>query len=401
MRKGEGILVVDVGTTKITALLGEEREGSLWITGLGISSSQGLKRGCIINIDEATQSIKTAIEKAIAQAKVKPAYLFTSIAGSHIKTYSGMGVIALKEKEVTPQDVEEVLQSAQAVDLPANKLILHVIPQEFVVDQNKGILQPVGMVGVRLEAHVQLVTAEKSHIQNLLRCFENMGLEVDGVIFQGLASAEAVLTPEEKELGVLLIDLGGGTSDLVVYKEGVLRYASSLPLGGELLTGDLAICLRTTRAEAEKLKIDKGVCLRELVNEDEFIEVPGIGNRPSARISRKILAEILEERAKELLTLIKAELKNFSSTYFISGAVLTGGTSLIPGLIYLTDQILDLPARIGYPERLPGLTEEVYHPQFATAVGMLIYAYNNLVSGIEKAPKKKGVIEKIKELLKI
>ncbi|MFN3505379.1 MAG: cell division protein FtsA, partial [Caldimicrobium sp.] len=228
MRKGEGILVVDVGTTKITALLGEEREGSLWITGLGISSSQGLKRGCIINIDEATQSIKTAIEKAIAQAKVEPAYLFTSIAGSHIKTYSGMGVIALKEKEVTPQDVEEVLQSAQAVDLPANKLILHVIPQEFVVDQNKGILQPVGMVGVRLEAHVQLVTAEKSHIQNLLRCFENMGLEVDGVIFQGLASAEAVLTPEEKELGVLLIDLGGGTSDLVVYKEGVLRYASSL-----------------------------------------------------------------------------------------------------------------------------------------------------------------------------
>ncbi|MFN4196685.1 MAG: cell division protein FtsA [Caldimicrobium sp.] len=401
MRKGEGILAVDVGTTKITALLGEEREGALWITGFGISSSQGLKRGCIVNIDEATLSIKTAIEKAIAQAKVKPVYVFTSIAGSHIKTYSGMGVIALKEREVTQQDVEEVLQSAQAVDLPPNKLVLHVIPQEFVVDQNKGILQPVGMVGVRLEAHIQLVTAEKAHIQNLLRCFENIGFEVDAVIFQGLASAEAVLTPEEKELGVLLIDIGGGTSDLVIYKEGVLRYASSVPLGGELLTGDLAICLRTTRAEAEKLKIEKGVCLRELVSEDEFIEVPGIGNRPSTRINRKIIAEILEERAKELINIIKAEIRNYTPTYLISGAVLTGGTSLIPGLIYLTDQILDLPARVGYPERLPGLTEEVYHPQFATAVGMLLYAYNNLIAGIEKVSKKKGVLRKIKEFLKI
>ncbi|MFN3921230.1 MAG: cell division protein FtsA, partial [Caldimicrobium sp.] len=187
MRKEEGILVVDVGTTKITALIGEEREGKLWVTGLGVSPSQGLKRGCIINIEEATQSIKYAIDKALAQAKVEPVYIFTSIAGSHIQSYQGMGVIALKEKEVTPQDVEEVLQSAQTVDLPPNKIILHVIPQEFIVDQTKGILHPVGMVGVRLEAHVQLITAERAHIQNLLRCFENLGLEVDSVIFQGLA----------------------------------------------------------------------------------------------------------------------------------------------------------------------------------------------------------------------
>lgn len=401
MKKGEGLLVVDVGTTKITALIGEEREGKLWVTGLGVYPSQGLKRGCIINIEEATQSIKNAIEKALTQAKVEPSYVFTSIAGSHIEAYSGMGVIALKEKEVTPQDVEEVLQSAQTVDLPPNKIILHVIPQEFIVDQTKGILHPVGMVGVRLEAHVQLITAERAHIQNLLRCFENLGLEVDSIIFQGLASAEAVLSPEEKELGVLLIDFGGGTSDLVIYKENVIRYATSLPLGGELLTGDLAICLRTTRAEAERIKIEKGVCLRELVNEEDIIEVPGIGNRPSSKISRKIIAEILEERVKELLTLIEAEVKKFSSTYFLSGAVLTGGASLIPGLIYLTDQILDLPARIGYPERLPGLTEEIYHPQFATAVGMLIYAYNNLIQGVEKPTKKKGLIQKIKEILKI
>ena len=401
MKRGKGLLVVDVGTSKICALIGEEREGKLWATGLGVSPSQGLKRGCIINIEEATQSIKNAIDKALNQAKVEPTFVYTSIAGNHIKTYYGMGVIALKEKEVTPRDVEEVLQSAQTVDLPPNKLIIHVIPQEFVVDQNKGILHPIGMVGVRLEAHVQLITAERAHIQNLIKCFENLGLEVDGVIFQGLASAEAVLTPEEKELGVLLIDIGGGTSDLVIFKENVLRYAASLPLGGELLTGDLAIMLKTTRADAERIKIEKGVCLRELVNEEDWVEVPGIGHRPSTKVSKKVVAEILEERVRELLTLIEAEIDKFSNTYFISGAVLTGGTSLIPGLIYLTDQILDLPARIGYPERLPGLTEEIYHPQFATAVGMLIYAFNNLIQGVEKAPKKKGFIEKLKELLKI
>lgn len=201
MGKGEEILVVDVGTTKITALVGEEREGNLWVTGLGISATQGLRRGAIINIEEATQSIKNAIDKALSQAKVTPSFIFTSIAGSHIKTSSGMGVIALKNKEVTPQDVEEVLQSAQMVDLPANKALLHVIPQEFIVDQTRDILHPVGMVGVRLEAHVQLITAERAHIQNLIKCFENLGLEVNGVLFQGLASAESVLTSEEKRLG--------------------------------------------------------------------------------------------------------------------------------------------------------------------------------------------------------
>ena len=298
MVKEKGILVVDVGTTKICALIGEEKEEKLWVTGMGIAPSKGLKKGNIINIDEATQSIKNAIEKAQSQAKVIIDSVYTSIAGSHIKTIPGSGVVALKEKIVTPSEVEEVLYSAQAIELPQDRVILHVIPQEFIVDQNRGILQPVGMTGVRLETHVQLITCNRSNLQNLLRCFENLGLEVDGVIFQGLASGDGVLTPEEKELGVILIDFGGGTTDVVVYWDNVLRYVFSLPIGGELLTNDLAIGLRTSRKEAEKLKIKNGVCLRELVEDDDFIEVVGIGNRPPKKINKKVLAEILELRIK-------------------------------------------------------------------------------------------------------
>lgn len=401
MRKGEGILTVDVGTTKICALFGEEKEGKLWVTGRGVVPSQGLKRGCIINLEEAIHSIKKAIEQALSQAKSEPNYVFTSVTGDHIQRHMGMGVVALKEKEVTPQDLEEVLRSAQAVDIPQERVLLHVIPQEFILDNTKGIIQPLGMTGHRLEAHVQLITAQKSHVQNLLKCFESLGIEVDGIIFQGLASAEAVLTPEEKELGVLLVDIGGGTTDLVSYKDNVMRFCSSIPVGGELLTGDLAICLRTSRNEAERIKVEKGVCLRELVEEDDFVEIKGIGTRPSKRVSKKMIAEILEERVKELIILIEAELKNIPKAFLTSGVVLTGGTSLLPGLLYLTDQYLDLPARVGYPERLPGLSEEIYHPKFSTAVGMLLYAYKNLINQIEKPKKGKGLLEKLRDLLKI
>lgn len=401
MARDGGILVVDVGTTKICALIGEERDGKLWVTGMGVSPSQGLKKGTVINIEEATNSIKSAIDKAQGQAKVQPSLVFTSVAGSHIKIHSGMGVVALKEKVVTHEDIEEVLSSAQAVDISQDRVLLHVIPQEFVLDQTRGITQPLGMTGVRLEAHVQLITAQRSCVQNLLKCFEYLELEVDGIVFQGLASAEAVLSPEEKDLGVLLIDFGGGTSDIVVYREGVLRFASSIPVGGDLLTNDLAVCLKTSKNDAERLKLEEGVCLRELVEEDEIIEVPGIGNRPPRSIQKKILAEILEERVKELLALIDSEIKDIPKTYLTSGVVLTGGSALLPGLIYLCDQILDLPARIGFPERLPGLTEEIYHPQYATAVGMLIYAYQNYYQATEKPQKKRGILDMIRDLLKL
>lgn len=404
MGEEKGILVVDVGTTKICALIGEERESKLWVTGMGIAPSRGLKKGTIINIDEATQSIKEAIERAQAQAKVPVEVIYTSIAGSHIKTIHSSGVVALKEKVVTPSEVEEVLYYAQTIELPPDRVILHVIPQEFIIDQVRGIIQPVGMSGVRLEAHVQLITCNRSNLQNLLRCFENLDLEIDGIIFQGLASGEGVLSPEEKELGVILIDFGGGTTDVAVYWDNVLKYVSSFPIGGELLTNDLAVGLRTSRKEAERIKIENGVCVRELADEGELIEVMGIGNRPSKKVSKKILAEILELRIKELFELIERELQTqlFEKENILdirsklgSGIVITGGSALLPGIGYLAEQMFDLPVRIGYPFRLSGLTEEIYHPQFATSVGMLIYVYNNFFK--IKKEKKEGIIERFKK----
>ncbi len=401
MGKRKGILIVDVGTTKVCALIGEERENKIWITGMGIAPSKGLKTGNIINIEEATYSIEEAIKKAQSQANVNITEVYTSIAGTHISTINGMGVVVLKEKQVTPLDVEKVLNAAQTVDIPPDKEILHVIPQEFIVDQQKGILHPVGMSGLRLEAYVSLIVVNKSALQNLVKCFENLGLEVNGVIFQGLASAEAVLTPEEKELGVILLDFGGGTTDIVVYWDNVLRYVSSIPVGGELLTSDLAIGLKTSKKEAEKLKIQQGVCLRELVQKDEMVEVPGIGNRPPKKINKKILAEILELRVKELFAdLIKPQLNKIGlKTKAISGIVFTGGSSLIPGLVYLADQIFDLPTRIGYPPKLEGLTEEICYPQYATSVGMLMYIYNTRYAFRESSTDF-GFLKKLKNLFK-
>ncbi len=386
---GGAYLVVDVGTTKICALVGEVKNDECWVTGMGIVPSGGMRKGTIVNLEEATQSIKSAIEKALNQAKQTPGVVLTSIAGSHVKTWNGMGVVVLRNRQVTQEDVEEVLHAAQSIDLPQDQMILHVIPQEFVLDNIRGIRQPVGMSGVRLEAHVQLITAQRAQVQNLLRCFENLGLEVSAVLYQGLASAEAVLTPEEKELGVLILDIGGGTTDFAIIQDNVLKLVGSIPIGGENLTNDLAIGLRTTKAEAERLKIEKGVCLRDLVEDGEEVEVPGVGARPPRRVSRKILAEILELRMKELIELVDASLvKQIDKNLLTGGAVLTGGSALIPGLIYLTDQILDLPTRIGYPMRLKGLGEEISHPQFATAVGMLLYGAQNFEIETKESKKR-------------
>ncbi len=397
MGKREGVLVVDVGTTKICALIGEEREGKIWVTGMGVVPSRGLKRGTVINIEEATESIREAVEQAQNQAEAKIESVYTSIAGSHIKTRTSMGVVALRENQVTPEDVENVINAAASVKIPADREILHIIPQEFIIDNQRGILHPIGMTGMRLEAQVQLITCNSSSLKNFLKCFENLGLNVDRVVFQGFASAEAVLTSEEKELGVVLVDFGGGTTDIVVYWDNVLRHVASIPVGGELLTNDLAVGLRTSRKEAEKIKIEKGVCLRELVKEEEEIEVPGIGTRPSKKISKRLLAEILEMRVRELIELIENELDKLEvKSRVSSGLVLTGGSSLLPGLVYLTDQILDLPTRIGFPPKLGGLTEEIYNPQYATAVGILLYAFSQKESPRERKEKKSGFLDKIK-----
>ncbi len=399
MAKNKGILVVDVGTTKVCALIGEEREGELWITGKGLSSSRGLKKGAIVNIEEAAASIKEAVDQAVQQAECDVAEIYSSISGTHVNTMKGMGVVALRERQVTPIDVDKVLEAARAVEIPEDREILHEVPQEFVIDNQRGILQPVGMAGVRLEAYVQLITVHRSALQNLLKCFEILGLEVDNVIFQGLASAEAVLTEEEKDLGVLLIDFGGGTTDGVIYWEGVLRDVFSIPVGGEHLTQDLAVGLRTSKKVADRLKIEKGVCLRDLAEEEDFFEVPGIGNRPPKNVSQKIIAEILEPRVRELLEIIELKIEELNLRPKITaGVVFTGGSSLIPGLTLLADQILDVPTRIGYPIKFPGLTEDVNLPQYATAVGMLIEVFKG--REIQPKEKKSSFWEKIKKLFR-
>jgi len=396
MAKNKGVLAIDVGSSKVCAVIGEQREGKIWITGKAVVPSKGLRRGAIINIEEASQVIKEVVDKALSQADCDIEAIYTNISGTYVSNVRGMGIIALKEKEVTPEEVERVLEAARAIEIPEDKEILQEIPQEFAIDNQRGILQPIGMSGIRMEVHVQFITVQKTALQNLLKCFEFAGINVNEVIFQGIASAEAVLTEEEKDLGVLLLDFGGGTIDGVVFWEGVLREVFSIPVGGEHFTHDLALGLRTSKKIAEKIKIEKGVCLKELANEEMVFEVPGIGSRPAKEVNQKIIAEILEPRAREVLELIEAKIEELKiGSKIAAGIVFTGGSALIPGLTLLADQILEMPARIGYPVKLSGVIEELNHPQYATAVGLILGAFKNVEL---QMPQRRvvGLWEKIK-----
>ena len=375
----EIFVALDVGTTKVCCLVVEAVGKELRAIGLGMAESEGLRRGVVVNIESTVNSIFEAVRQAEESSGEEIDRVIVGIAGSHIRSQQSHGVIALKSGEVTEEDVERVIEAAKAINLPNDRLILHAIPQEFIVDDQGGIEQPVGMSGVRLEAKVHIVTAAASTVQNLIKCVERAGLEVDMVILQPLASAEAVLTDEERQLGVALIDFGGGTTDLAIFLDGTLRHTAAVGVGGQILTNDLTIGLRTTTSAAEKLKINHGCCLSPLVPPDEYVEVPGLGSRPSRKLSRQVLAEILEPRVEELLEIINTELERSGLKPRLgSGAVITGGSSLLPGLVEMADQIFDLPTRIGYPRKLPGLAEEVYHPRLATAVGLVLYAQKYL-----------------------
>ncbi len=399
MGKGRGVLAVDVGTTKICALVGEYREDGIWITGMGVVPSRGLKKGSIVNIEEAAQSINQAISKAKEQADTEIMEVYTSISGTYVKTMDVSETMVLKENQVTYADIDKILEAVRAVKIPEDREIIHIIPQEYIIDDQRGILHPVGMSGSKMGVHVKLLTTSKSSFQNLVKCFEIIGIELDGVIYQGLASAEAVLTEEEKELGVALVDFGGGTTDVVVFWDGVFRETFSIPVGGELLTNDLSVGLRTPRASAEKIKIEKGSCLRDLVEEDEYLQVPGIGNRPAKSVNKKIIAEIIELRTRELLELIESKIEKLNlKPKLTSGVVFTGGSSLLPGLTLLSDQILDLPTRIGYPGGLKGLNEEISLPQFATSVGMLLFVFKENAEFYKN--KEEGFWEKVKKIIK-
>lgn len=377
MAKKENIIVgLDVGTTKICAVVGEVVEGNkIDIIGIGTSPSKGLRKGVVTNIESTVESIKKAVEEAELMAGVEINSVYAGIAGGHIKSFNSRGVIAIKNKEVTHADINRVIDAARAVAIPLDREVLHVIPQEFIIDEQDGIKEPLGMSGVRLEAEVHIVTGAVTSAQNIIKSVNRAGLHVIDIILQPLASSEAVLTSDEKELGVAVVDIGGGTTDIATFVNGSLWHTAVLGIGGNHLTNDVAVGLRTPASEAEKIKVKYGCALTSIVKEDETIEVPSVGGRPPRVVSRQVLSEIIEPRAEEIFSLVQRELKKTGYEDLVaSGAVITGGASIMEGMTEVAERIMDMPVRRGMPSNIGGLVDMVSNPMFATGVGLILYA---------------------------
>ena len=368
------IVGLDIGTTKICAVVGNVSQDGVEIIGMGSHPSEGLRKGVVINIENTVNSIKEAIEEAETMAGCEISSVYAGIAGGHIKGFNTLGVLDLKEREVTKKDIARVMEVANAVAIPMDREVIHTLVQEFIVDDQDGIIDPLGMAGVRLEAKVHIVTGAVTSAQNIIKCANRAGLDVYDIVLESLASSEAVLAKEERNLGTALIDFGGGTTDLALLSRGVIKHTSVLALGGDNLTYDIAVGLRTPQKEAEKIKIKYGCALSSMIGKDETIEVPGVGNRKPRILSREILGEILEPRIEEIFSLIYSEL--ISSGYVemaSSGVVVTGGSAELPGISDMAEQIFNAPARIGYPRGITGFTDLVNQPMYSTAVGLVVH----------------------------
>ena len=369
------IVGLDIGTSKVVAIVGEITvEGDIDIIGIGTQPSRGLKKGVVVNIESTVQSIQRAVEEAELMAGCQIRSVYAGIAGSHVRSINSHGIVAIKEKEVTAADVARVIDAAKAVAIPADQRILHVLPQEFVIDNSEGIRDPISMSGVRLEAKVHLVTGAMSAAQNIIKCVRRCGLEVDDIILEQLASSAAVLTDDEKELGVCLVDIGGGTTDIAVFSDGAIRHTAVIPIAGDQVTNDIAVALRTPTQYADDLKIKYACALRQLAAEDETIEVPSVGDREPRRLARQTLAEVVEPRYEELLSLVQAELRRSGfEEICAAGVVLTGGSSKMEGAIELAEEIFHMPVRLGYPQHISGLVDVVRNPIHSTGVGLLLF----------------------------
>jgi cell division protein FtsA len=369
------IVGLDIGTSKICAVVGEIRpDGQIDIIGMGSHPSVGLRKGMVINIENTVNSIKEAVEEAETMAGCEISSVFAGIAGGHIKGFNSHGVIALKNREVGKRDIERVIDAARAVAIPMDREVIHTLPQEFIVDDQSGITDPTGMAGVRLEVKIHIVTGAVTSAQNIIKCANRAGLDVYDIILESLASSEAILNDEERSLGVALVDFGGGTTDLAIFSENSIKHTSVLTLGGDNLTNDIAVGIRTPFKEAEKIKIKYGCGLTSLIGQDETIKVPSVGGREPRTMSRKILGEILEPRVEEIFSLIHHEmLRSGYDELVTSGIVVTGGSSLVPGVPEIVEQVFNMPARIGYPDNIGGLKEIVNSPMYATAVGLVLY----------------------------
>lgn len=375
--RGDLIVGLDIGTTKICAVVGEVRGGRVDIIGIGRHPSIGLRRGVVVNIESTVNSIRSAIEEAERMAGCEISSVYVGIAGSHIKGFNSHGLIAIKHQEIRQGDIDRVIDAASAVPIPTDQEVIHVLPQGFVVDDQADIQDPIGMTGVRLEADVHIVTGSVTAVQNIVKCCNRAGLEVSDVVLEPLASAGAVLTQEEMELGIGLLDIGGGTSDMAIFSDGTIKHTFVLGLGGHNLTNDLSVGLRTPIKEAERLKEEYGCALTSMIDKDQIIEVPSVGGRKPRKLSRKVMGEILEPRVEEMLTLINQELTDSNFKELANaGIVVTGGTSLLQNMEELAEQIFDLPVRVGYPHDIGGVVDVVSVPQWATGVGLVIYGMN-------------------------
>ncbi|HKY02608.1 MAG TPA: cell division protein FtsA [Burkholderiales bacterium] len=378
------IIGLDIGTSKVVALVADVLpDGRMDIIGMGSHESKGLKKGVVVNIEATVNAIQRALEEAELMADCKIQTVFTGIAGSHIRSFNSTGMVAIKDKEVNAIDVDRAIETARAMPIPTDQQVLHILTQEFVIDGQDGIREPLGMSGVRLEVKVHIVTGAVSAAQNIVKCVRRCGLEVSDLILQPLASSISVLSEDEKELGVCLVDIGGGTTDIAVFREGAIRHTAVIPIAGDQVTSDIAMALRTPTPEAELIKIRHGCALRQLADPNEVVEVPGLGDRGPRQLSRQTLAEVIEPRIEELYTLIQQVLRQSGFEDLLSsGIVLTGGSSVMQGMVELGEEIFHMPVRLGVPRYVGGLADVVQSPRYATAMGLLLEGKSQFERGV-------------------
>ena len=364
---------LDIGTSKVVAVVAELRpDGAYEVIGMGQTESKGLKKGVVVNIEATVQSIQKALEEAELMADCKISEVFTGIAGSHIRSFNSSGMVAIKDKEVTSTDVARVIETAKAVNIPTDQQILHILTQEFIIDGQEDVREPIGMSGIRLEVKVHIVTGAVSAAQNIVKCVRRCGLEVHDLILQPLASSLAVLTEDEKELGVVLVDIGSGTTDIAIFSEGAIRHTAVIPIAGDQITNDVAMALRTPTPDAEDIKIQYGIAKQVLADPEEMIDVPGVGDRGPRTLSRQALAAVIEPRVEELFSLVHQVVRESGYEELLSsGVVLTGGTAMMPGMVELGEDMFLKPVRVGVPEYRGNLHEVVKSPRYATVMGLL------------------------------
>ena len=392
---------IDIGTSKVVTLVGEmTNEGKLNVIGFGSHPSQGLKRGVVVNIESTVQSTQRSVEDAEHMVGCEIFSAYTGIAGSHIRSVNSHGIVAIRDREVSQSDVDRVLDAAKAIAIPADQKILHVLAQEFMIDSQNSIREPVGMSGVRLEAKVHIVTGAVSAAQNIVKCMKRCGLVTSDIVLEQFASSQSILTDDEKELGVCMIDIGGGTSDIAIFTDGAIRHTAVIPIAGDQVTNDIAIALRTPTRNAEEIKIKYGCALQDLVDSNQMIDIPVIGDRAARRIPGRALAEVVEARYEELFTLALNELRRSGlENHIAAGVVLTGGASKVQGAQELAERVFKIPVRIGKPHNVTGLSDIIHNPIYATGVGLLVYGQKQRLTQREigiNQPSMKGLWSRMK-----